>query len=176
MLEIVLKWLLTFLCTVSLHIAVWRVHRPISYRVWFPALLGIFVVGGGLIAAVLVATLRLTSAPAAVGPLVEWCAIALLQASVGIVYAIGYTLLLVGSPSLVILERLATAPAGLRIEDIGLPMIADDMVGLRIDDLLRSGFITTEPHGRQLTPKGRRLTAWILFYRHLIGLRDGEGG
>jgi hypothetical protein len=173
---ILLKWLLTFLCTVCLHIVVWRIHRPLHYRVWVPALLGIFVVGGGLAAAVLVAALTLPGDAVVGGPVVEWCAIALLQTAVGIVYTFGYTLLLVGSPSLLILERLATAPAGLRVDDVGLPMTADDLVGLRVDDLTRSGMITLDARARQLTAKGRRLTAWVLFYRHLVGLPDGEGG
>src|ERR1700730_11675571 len=98
---ILLKSLLTFLCTVFLHIAVWRVHRPLSYRVWVPALIGIFVVGGGLIAAMLVVTLKLPDDAVVNEPFVEWCAVALLQAAVGVVYTFGYTLLLVGSPSLV---------------------------------------------------------------------------
>ena len=173
---ILLKSLLTFLCTVCLHIAVWRVHRPLHYRVWVPALIGIFVVGGGLIAAVLVVTLKLPGDAVVGDPVVEWCAIALLQGAVGVVYTFGYTLLLVGSPSLVILERLAPAPTGLRIDDVGLPMSADDLVGLRVDDLIRSGLITLDSRARQLTAKGRRLTAWVLLYRHLVGLPDGEGG
>ena len=172
---ILLKWLLTFLCTVGLHILVWRIHRPLHYLVWVPSLLGIFVLGGGVIAAVMVRAIDVPGGAAA-GPLVEWCAIVLLQTAIGIVYTFGYTLLLVGSPSLLILERLATAPLGLRVDDIGLPMTADDLVGLRVADLTRSGLITLDASARRLTAKGRRLTAWILLYRHLVGLPDGEGG
>ena len=176
MLEVLIKAALTFLVTVGVHIIVWRIHRPVSYRGWLPALLGLFVVGGALVAAALVQGPRLTGGGTIGEPLVEWCAIALLHGAVGLVYTIGYTLLLVGSPSLVILERLSAAPGGLRIDDVGLPMTADDLVGMRMEDLTRSGLVTADPRARHLTPKGRRLTWWVLLYRHMIGLPDGEGG
>lgn len=172
---ILLKFGVTFLCTVCLHIIIWRTHRPIDYRAWVAVLLGIFVGVGGLIAAMLESRIP-PSAPSIGGPLVEWWAVFILQASVGVVYTFGYTLLLVGSPSLIILQRLSTAPSGLRIEDIGLPMTGDALVGFRVSNLMDSGYITGAPDPLRLTSKGQRIADAVSMYRHLIGLRDGEGG
>ena len=173
---IMLKFALTFLCAATIHIVTWHIHRPTEYRAWVPALLAIFVGLGAVIAALLVYYAPLPPDPRLGGPLLEWCAIALLQTSVGLVYTFGYTLMLVGSPSLLILQRLSAAPGGLRIDEIGLPMTGAALVGMRIDNLMASGWVTGAPGPLLLTLKGRRLTRAVVLYRHVIGLRDGEGG
>ena len=173
--SVVLLWAVTFLCTVVLHVTVWRLQRPLDYRNWVPALLGIFVLGGGAIAAVLVRQAGAAGWPD-IGGMAAWSAIMLLQVAMAAVYTIGYTLLLASSPSLVILERLALAPRGLRADEVGLPMTGDGIIGGRVDNLAQSGLVRNDEGQLRLTPKGRRLVAPVLLFRHVIGLPDGGGG
>jgi len=174
-LDVLLKFAATFLGTVVLHVIVWRIHRPLDYRAWIGSLLTIFVIGGGAIAAAIVTRMP-SSDPRIGGPLVEWCAVFLLQGSIGVVYTFGYTLLLVGSPSLIILQRLSVAPNGLLVEEIGLPMTSDALVGFRVNNLIHEGYLAGPPGPLTLTPKGARIARSVNAYRHLLGLRDGEGG
>ena len=39
-----------FVGSLVLHVAVWRVHRPVSYRVWLPMLIVIFGPVAGVLA------------------------------------------------------------------------------------------------------------------------------
>jgi hypothetical protein len=167
---------LTFLATVCLHVLVWRIRRPVAYAVWVPALLAIFVLGGGAVAAVLVRALPMPGDTFIGSPSTQWAAIMMLQASVGVVYTFGYTLLLVGSPSLELLCRLKRSARGLLRSEIDLPLGNNAMIGPRVENLVQSGYIEGNQQLLRLTSKGRRLTGCVLVYRRTIGLPDGGGG
>ena len=174
--SIVIKAALTFAATVCLHVVVWRIRRPIDYATWVPSLLSIFLIGGAVAAALFVTVWKMPGDAYIGSPIVKWCAIMLLQSSIGVVYTIYYTLLLVGSPSLELLKRLARSPNGLRIDEIDLPLTNDALLGPRIANLFESGLIAIESGRLRLAPKGRRLTGCALIYRRTIGLPDGGGG
>jgi len=174
--SIVIKAALTFAATVCLHVVVWRIRRPIDYAAWVPSLLAIFLIGGGAAAAVLAITLKLPGDELVGAPIVQWCAVMLLQGSIGLGYTVYYTLLLLGSPSLELLKQLARSPEGRRLDEIDLPLTSDALLGPRIANLLESGLIAIESGRLRLAPKGRRLTSCALIYRRTIGLPDGGGG
>lgn len=149
-----------------LHVIIWRVRRPESYRVWLPLLAAIFL---------------------AAGPMVEWrlttthetaalLAVLLLHASMSCVYIIGYTLLSSFSPSIEILKLLARTPGGLRREEIRLPYLDTALGGNRVVTLVQDGMIHADGDRVSLGSSGRLLANLALLYRHAIGLPDGAGG
>jgi hypothetical protein len=153
-----------FVFSLAIHVIVWRVRRPETYRAWLPALVVIFGPVAG-IAAWLIAS----------SPL-ELAALLLLHGSLAAVYLVGYTLVSSSSPSVELLKLLDRTPGGLPVSSIRLPWLAGALTGNRIDNLLAAGLVRQNGARLQLGPRGVPLTRLVLFYRHIIGLRDGEGG
>ena len=153
-----------FGASLALHVIVWRVWRPESYRAWLPALIVIFgPVGGGT------AWLMVPASPLL-------AAVLLLHASFAAVYIIGYTLVTAFSPSVELLKLLDRTPGGIPISALRLPGLAGALTGDRLDNLAGAGLIRQDGGHVQLDVRGVQLTRLVLWYRHAIGLRDGEGG
>ena len=150
----------------ALHVVIWRVRRPESYRVWLPLLVAIFLVAGPLVEWK-VTTTSATS---------ELLAVLLLHAALSSVYIIGYTLISSFSPSIEILKLLDRTPSGLRREDIKLPYLDAALGGNRVVTLVHDGMIQADGDRVSLGSSGRLLASLVLFYRHTIGLPDGVGG
>lgn len=153
-----------FLLSLAVHVIVWRVRRPESYRAWLPVLAVIF---GPLAAAI-----AWFIAPT---PL-DVAALMLLHGSLAGVYVIGYTLVSAFSPSVELLKLLDRAPAGVPIASLRLPFSTGMLIDDRIDNLAAAGFVRQNGSRLELGPQGARLTRLVLLYRHVIGLPDGGGG
>jgi hypothetical protein len=164
MCAVLINGLALFLLSLVLHVVVWRIRRPQSYRAWVPTLAVIF---GPVAAAVawFIAPTRLDVA-----------ALLLLHGSLAAVYVIGYTLISAFSPSVELLRLLDRTPAGMPISSLHLPFAAGALTGDRIDNLMGAGLVRRNDGRLELGPQGIRLTGLVLAYRHVIGLRDGEGG
>ncbi len=155
-----------FTCCLALHVVIWRVRRPETYRVWLPLLVTIFLVAGPAAEWTLT---RLTTRA-------ELLAVLLLHGAVSCVYIIGYTLLSSFSPSIEILRLLERTPSGLRREEICLPYLDTALGGNRVVTLVQDGMIHAHGDRVRLGSGGRLLATLVLFYRHAIGLPDGAGG
>jgi hypothetical protein len=155
-----------FAACLTLHVLVWRVRRPTSYRQWLPLLAGLFLVVGPAVAWQLMAA----------DPLAERVAVLLLHASVSAVYIIGYTLVSAFSPSIEILKLLDRTPGGLPRTGVQLPYLDSALGGNRVLTLVSDGIIQADGDRVRLGPRGQTLASLVLFYRHAIGLPDGAGG
>jgi hypothetical protein len=153
-----------FFLSLAVHVIVWRVWRPTSYRVWLPTLAFIF---GPL--AVSIGWLLLSR------PL-YFAAVLLLHGSLAAVYIIGYTLVSAFSPSVELLKLLDRAPGGVPITSLHLPLPGTALTGDRIENLRKAGLVRQSGSRLELGQHGVRLTALVMLYRHAIGLPDGEGG
>jgi hypothetical protein len=153
-----------FAASLALHVVVWRIWRPLSYRRWLPALVLIF----GLPAAAVVWSLGTTAT--------ERAAMLLLHTTLATVYIIGYTLVTAFSPSVELLKLLDREVDGMPISSLQLPFLAGALTGDRIDNLTAAGLVQRNVTRLELGPRGARLTRLVLLYRHAIGLPDGEGG
>ena len=153
-----------FLLSLAIHVAVWRIRRPDSYRAWLPALMVIFgPVAMGI--AWLVAPTPL-----------QLAAVLLLHGSLAAVYVIGYTLVTAFSPSMELLRLLDRTPGGIQTSSLRLPFLAGALTTDRIDNLTGAGLVRHSGARLELGDRGVRLTRLVLWYRHAIGLPDGEGG
>jgi hypothetical protein len=164
MCDVVIDGFALFLFSLAVHVIVWRIRRPESFRAWLPALAVIF----GLL-------------PAAIAWLVaptplEVAAVLLLQGSLAIVYIIGYTLVSAFSPSVELLKLLDRAADGVPISELQLPFVAGGLTTERIDNLAASGFVRQTGPRLGLCPRGVWITRLMLMYRHAIGLPDRGGG
>ena len=153
-----------FMLSLALHVIVWRIRRPISYRAWLPALVIIFGPVAAAIAWSVVASPQ------------DLAAVLFLHGSLAAVYVIGYTLVSAFSPSLELLKLLDRTPAGLPTSSLRLPFLAGALTGDRIDNLTAAGLVKEDGARLALGPRGMQLTRLVLFYRHAIGLPDGGGG
>jgi hypothetical protein len=135
-----------FLFSLAVHVAVWRIHRPESYREWLPILVVIF------------GPLAMTLAWAVAPTKLDAAAMLLLEGSLAGVYIIGYM------------------PAGLPIASLRLPFLAGALTGDRIDNLEAAGLVQRNGDRLELGPRGISMTRVVLLYRHAVGLRDGGGG
>jgi hypothetical protein len=155
-----------FASCLILHVIVWRVRRPTSYRHWLPLLTGLFLIAGPLVA------WWLTSGQATAARV----AVLFLHASVSAVYIIGYTLVSAFSPSIEILKLLDRTPGGLARAQIQLPYLDAALGGNRVLTLVDDGVIEADGDRVRLGSRGRTLASLALWYRHAIGLPDGAGG
>jgi hypothetical protein len=164
MCAVLIDGLALFVLSLAIHVIAWRIRRPESYRTWLPALMVIFgPVAGGI---------AWLAAPASL----QLAAVLLLHGSLAAVYVIGYTLVAAFSPSVELLKLLDRTPAGVPISALRLPGPAGALTGDRVDNLAGAGLIRQVGAQVQLGDRGARLTRLVQFYRHAIGLRDGEGG
>jgi hypothetical protein len=177
MFAILIKGILLFVLCQLLHIMVWRIKQPTGYRTWLPSLLVIFILLGGLGAYGLVAFVDIPGDSLALPTWVEWAAIFLFHGSLAVVYIIGYTAISAFSPSMELIKTLGRSPEGVGRKKLVTPFfentaLSDD----RLKNLIASELIQTQNGYLYLAPQGRRMTQWVLLYRHLLGLPDGEGG
>ncbi len=164
MCALIIGGLALFVLSLAIHVIVWRIRRPESYRGWLPALIMIFgPVAGGLAWLTVPAPLPLA-------------AVLLLHGSLAAVYIIGYTLVTAFSPSVELLKLLDRTPGGTPISALRLPGLAGALTNDRLDNLAGAGLIRQAGGQVQLDDRGVQLTRLVLLYRHAIGLRDGEGG
>jgi hypothetical protein len=166
MVQVLIETAALFAGCLVLQVVIWRVRRPVTYRVWLPLLVAIFLAAGPM------AEWRLTRTDATSGLL----AVLLLHGAMSSVYIIGYTLLASFSPSIEILKLLERAPSGLRREDIRLPYLDTALGGNRVVTLVNDGMIHAEGDRVSLGSSGRMLANLALVYRHAIGMPDGAGG
>jgi hypothetical protein len=159
-----IEGLALFVLSLALHVIVWRVRRPESYRAWLPALAVIFGPVAGVVAWFIAASA------------LELAALLLLHGSLAAVYIIGYTLVTAFSPSVELLKLLDRTPGGIPVSALRLPGLAGALTTDRVDNLVGAGLIRQIGAQVQLDDRGVRLTRLVLLYRHAIGLRDGEGG
>jgi hypothetical protein len=164
MCDVVLDGFALFVFSLAIHVIVWRIRRPESFRTWLPALAVIF----GLVPATIAWLVAPTSLDAA--------ALLLLHGSLAIVYIIGYTLVSAFSPSVELLKLLDRAVDGMPISELQLPFVAGGLTTERIDNLAASGFVQQTGTRLGLCPRGVWLTRLVLLYRHAIGLPDSGGG
>jgi hypothetical protein len=155
-----------FAACLALHVGVWRVHRPASYRQWLPLLVVLFLIVGPAVAWRLTASLSVAERAAAL----------LLHASMSAVYIIGYTLVSAFSPSIEILKLLEQTPGGLMRADIQLPFLHTALGGNRAVTLVADGLVHADGDRVRLGPRGQAIARLALLYRHAIGLPDGAGG
>jgi len=161
---LIVRGVALFLLSLAIHVVVWRIRRPDSYRTWVPALVLIFGPLAGTIA------WFMTSDP------LELAAVLLLHGSLAAVYIIGYTLVTAFSPSVELMKLLDRAPAGVSAASLRLPGEVGALTGDRLDNLAGAGLIRRAGEQVHLGDRGVPLTQLVLWYRHAIGLRDGEGG
>ena len=164
MFDVLLKSVGLFVLSVAVHVIVWRVWRPRTYRAWLPSLTGIFIVLAG------VAAWFASTSP------IELAAILLFQWSLSVVYIIGYTLLTAFSPSIEILKLIDGAPGGLTLAEMDLPFLENALSGDRIGNLGSAGLVEESRGMLRLGSKGRVIVGPVQLFRHAIGLRDGGGG
>jgi hypothetical protein len=161
---LILDGLGLFAFSLALHVIVWRIRRPDSYRTWVPALVVIL----GPVAAGIASFI--------VSDPVQLAAVLLLHGSLAAVYTIGYTLVTAFSPSVELLRVLDRSPEGIAAAALRLPGLAGALTGDRIENLAGAGLIRHAGGEVQLGERGMQLARLVLWYRHAIGLRDGEGG
>jgi hypothetical protein len=164
MCPLIVRGFALFLLSLATHVIVWRIRRPDSYRMWVPALVVIF----GPVAAGIASFI--------VSDPVQLAAVLLLHGSLAAVYIIGYTLVTAFSPSVELLKLLDNSPEGVAAAALRLPGLAGALTGDRIDNLAGARLIRHVGGEVQLGDRGMQLTRLVLWYRHAIGLRDGEGG
>ncbi|HVZ23093.1 MAG TPA: hypothetical protein VG871_18600 [Vicinamibacterales bacterium] len=164
--EVVVEAAALFAACLAVHVVIWRVRRPGTYRVWLPLLAGIFLVAGPAAEWTLT---RTAATP-------DLLAVLLMHGALSSVYIIGYTLISAFSPSIEILKLLERSPAGLRREEIQLPYLQTALGGNRVVNLVNDGLIEAAGSRVSLGAGGRVLAGLVLFYRHTIGLPDGAGG
>jgi hypothetical protein len=164
--EAIVEAAMLFVSALALHVVIWRVKRPETYRVWLPLLVVIFLVAAPLIGWKLT---RTATVP-------EFLAVLLLHGAVSCVYIIGYTLISSFSPSIEILRLLERHGSGLRREEIKLGYLDQALGGNRVVTLVNDGMIHADGDRVRLGSSGRLIATLVLFYRHLIGMPDGAGG
>jgi len=153
-----------FVLSLALHVVVWRIRQPTSYRAWLPTLVVVF----GPVAAA-VAWLMTSTA-------LELAAVLLLHGTLAAVYVIGYTLVSGFSPSIELLKLLERTPDGIPAASLRLPFLAGALTTDRIDNLEAAGLLRRAGGRLELGARGVALTTMVLAYRHAIGLPDGTGG
>lgn len=164
LLGLLVAGLALFAGSLAIHVLVWRVRRPVSYAAWVPLLAIIF---GPIATAV---AWFLVPRPA------ELAAVLLLHYALAAVYTIGYTLISAFSPSVELLKLIDRSGGRLPLSELNLPFLAGELTGDRVKNLEQARLVVVEGERLRLADKGRRIAAPVLFYRHLVGLRDGGGG
>lgn len=165
-----------FLACLVLHVMVWRVRRPASYRAWLPSLTFIFLVAGPALAWWAIDRRAVDFGEARPDRLTEWAAVVLLHGAAASVYIIGYTLLSAFSPSIEILKRIDQAPGGLARDAIDVPFLRTAIGGDRVKNLVADGLLEADGDAVRLGPRAQTLARIALVYRRAIGLPDGAGG
>jgi hypothetical protein len=76
-----------------------------------------------------------------------------------------------------LIKTLGRSPEGLPRKKLVTPFFENTALNDdRLNNLIASELIQKENGYLYLAARGRQMTRWALFYRHLLGLPDGEGG
>jgi len=159
-----------FLCSMVLHVAIWRCF-PIRNQPFRLALLFL-----ALPAAIVLICLAAPSSWRLIPgwPWAAWGLGYLLDLSVSLSYVLLYTGLTSFSPSIAILERVeASMPQGLPREKL-VPywFTHERLAGARHDNLVGSRLVADSGAVLQLQPRGRFIARCFLIFRRFLGLPD----
>src|SRR5215471_1974073 len=124
-----------FLVCLAVHVLIWRIRRPVTYRGWLPLLAALFLVGGPALSWWLVGTRVILPSGPRPDFATECAAVLLLHGASSSVYIIGYTLLSAFSPSIEIMKRLGTALDGLTHAEIDVPFLRTTIGAERVTGL-----------------------------------------
>jgi hypothetical protein len=162
-----------FCCCLAIHILVWRIWKVRHEGLWLTL---IFLVAPAI------------SLPIFLGfsfgwtvPTIDWQPIALtylLHCAISISYMLLYTGITGFSPSIAILQRVASSmPVGLERNELAPDWFTDEMLtGVRNENLKNLGLISESVDGLQLQPGGRFVAFCFLVFRRLLGLSDVADG
>lgn len=162
-----------FILALAIHLAVWKLHLPKNQK---RALLGIFL---GIFFAALFG-IRILSQFAVLAQIspqsLEYLQIFIFYISLVLAYMVTFSAIEVDSPSLMIVENIASkGSAGLDKEELGRMMRDDLLVLPRIKDLVDDGIVYLESGKYKLAPKGVPIARLFIFYRNLMGIREKGG-
>src|SRR5881296_2215341 len=149
MCEVLVDGVVVFACSLAIHVVVWRIRQPESYRAWLPILAVIFGPVAAGIGWLLVPS-RLDAA-----------AVGLFHGTLSAVYVVGYTLVSAFSPSVELLKLLDRTPEGIPTSSLQLPFLAGALTGDRIDNLTAAGLVRRAGARLELGPQGVRLTRLV---------------
>lgn len=158
------------------HIAIWRVRVPESYPYW---LLGVFVALPTLLAGGWLAWLALTGSPlCTTATAVQTAGAWVLHGALSGVYAIAYPGVIHFSPTVELAKAIAAAgPRGAAPEELSLPLLSqENMQGMRVENLLKSGMIERREGRLVPSAKGARIARVFVGFRRLLALPELGGG
>lgn len=175
--QIIFSGLLLFFIAVCLHVALWRLFKPIRrllslLAVLFAVPLSSFVV------------LKYFNGPGTGGAAsfvsglwsVDLAAVLLLYFALVAAYILSYPAMQARCPTLRMVLRIEGAmPRGLAFEELAASFDRRDILEDRIEDLARSGFIRESGKGYAITRRGLVLLKPFLILRSLLGLPAGSG-
>lgn len=167
MATVLFRALTLFLVCLSCHILIWRIWKIRNWPLW---LMIIFLVGPavgcGLIGAIGGA---------------QWWPLSLtllLHCSISISYMLLYTGVTAFSPSIAILQRVASSmPSGLEREQLAPEWFTDEVLcGARHHNLEAVGLISESEGVLRLEWRGRFIARVFLLFRRILGLPDVANG
>jgi hypothetical protein len=175
--QIIFSGLILFFIGVCLHVAVWRLFRPIRDLL---SLLAVFLAipfSSFLVLAYLdhAGTVGAASFVSGVRS-VDQAAVFLLYFALVAAYIISYPAIQARCPTLQMVLRIdGSMPGGLGFEDLAASFDRRDILEDRIEDLARSGLIRESGKGYAITRRGLVLLKPFLILRSLLGLPAGSG-
>jgi len=162
-----------FLSFLFIHILLWRIRRPIKDA---GALFIIFIGIPTSLAILYILFSIFGSIPAPWFSLMELFSIWIMVVALGCAYIQFYPAAQAVSPSLemilLVAQNRPNATSHSKIQEL---FTQQKLVMNRVQDLLNSGLAIRKEDKLVLTPSGRNLTRFFLFYRRLLGL-DYNGG
>jgi hypothetical protein len=154
-----------FTLLMAVHLVVWRIRLPARQT---RALLVIFL---GLLPAGLLAVHLLN--PALFGPW-QCVHLALFHVAMSLTYVILYSAIEQESPSLAMVQFVDRAGTRGRSRQEFQRLINDELlVGNRLNNMVRAGWVQENGSSYRLTAKGRRLAWLFISAARLLGLEEG---
>lgn len=152
------------------HILVWRVDARRNQGIWLGVVFFLMpaCIGGG------VAAWKGTRGFGLEGEWAGWALAYLLHGALSVAYMFLYTAVSGVSPSIAILEKVdESMPRGLRRHELAPKWFSDlSLSGIRRDNLVRSGFVSSEGGVLRLKARGRLIAICFVVFRRLLGLSD----
>ena len=153
----------------ALHILVWRIWKVRSQGIWLSLIF--------LIAPTLGLGIHLVLCFVGTVTRIEWgqtCLTFLLHYTLSVSYMLLYTGITGFSPSIAILQRVATSmPAGLLRDELTPAWFTDEMLsGARYNNLKHMELISETGSVLRIEPRGRFIAVCFLVFRRLLSLPD----